>query len=163
MCDMEENELRDYIWNYFSLHSEQRLKTFHFFVIISTLIVGATLTILKDIDSLIYSAPMAFLLAFIAFIFWKLDQRNIALIKHSEDALKELESGMKIPAHFNKPEQLRVFTNEELKTNNKNKAKNILLLNAHLSYRNCFNSVFFVFGASGFVFGLIVTIRAFVC
>lgn len=83
-----QKELREYAWNYFSLHAEQRLKTFHFFVILSTVITGAVLTIIKDFKNVEYAAPLAFLLPIFSFVFWKLDLRNKELIKHGENALK---------------------------------------------------------------------------
>lgn len=33
MSDQDREQLWDYAWNYFSFHAEQRLKTFHFYLI----------------------------------------------------------------------------------------------------------------------------------
>ncbi len=143
-------EQREYAWKYFSLHAEQ-LKTFHFFVVLSTVISGAILTIVKDVSNVSYATPMCYLLAFLAFIFWKLDQRNRGLIKHGESVLKEIEDNIELSGE--KMKSVRLFTNEEVITYKKKHIPNTPLIHAHFSYTNCFNWVFFVFGVGGFIIG----------
>jgi hypothetical protein len=150
--DREEiSEWREYAWKYFSLHAEQRLKTFHFFVVLSTVISGAILTIIKDMSNAAYAAPMCYLLSFLAFIFWKLDQRNRELIKHGESALQSLEKDTM--ASVPEPASVHLFVSEEGKTNAKKRFPKAPLMSAHFSYTNCFNWVFFVFGVGGFFLG----------
>jgi len=88
---MDENikkELREQAWSYFVIHAEQRLKTFHFYLIFSTLIAGGVVTLLKNEESCLKGvATVSFLLPFISFIFWKLDIRNKQFIKHAEEAM----------------------------------------------------------------------------
>ncbi len=48
MDDKQHAMLRDYAWKYFSMHADQRLKTFNFHVTLSTLIAGAFVAFLKD-------------------------------------------------------------------------------------------------------------------
>ena len=86
-------EMRDYAWKYFALHADQRIKTFNFFLIMCTLIIGGLITLLRDAQHVTAKAPCAIGigLTFIAFIFWKLDHRNRELIRHAEDALKVIE------------------------------------------------------------------------
>lgn len=150
-----DKENRDYAWKYFSLHADQRLKTFHFFVVLSALISGATLTIVKSADNIAYAIPMTYILSFLAFIFWKLDQRNRGLIKHAEDALKSIEKTYTDPENTNK-RSIKLFLEEETKTR-KNK-QSYSIIDMQLSYSNCFNSVFFVFGFIAFIFGTAILI-----
>jgi hypothetical protein len=63
-----QKELREYAWKYFSLHAEQRLKTFHFFVILATVLVGAISTIAKELGNLGHAAPLAYLLATLEYL-----------------------------------------------------------------------------------------------
>nr|VFK61479.1 MAG: hypothetical protein BECKUNK1418G_GA0071005_101743 [Candidatus Kentron sp. UNK]VFK69105.1 MAG: hypothetical protein BECKUNK1418H_GA0071006_101026 [Candidatus Kentron sp. UNK] len=154
--DMEkslQNEFREYVWKYFSPHAEQRLKTFHFFVILSVVLTGAILTITKEAGNISYAAPLAYLLAFFAFIFWKLDVRNKELIKHGENALKNLETCFEILNHEKEQKVVRLFMDEERKTNIKPRFPKALLFSAHMSYSNCFNAVFCVFGVGGCILG----------
>lgn len=155
-----QKELRDYAWKYFSLHAEQRLKTFHFFVILSTVITGGILTIAKDVSNVGYAAPLAYLLSILAFVFWKLDLRNKELIKHGENALKTLEGLLNISNQNTEPHKLQLFVHEEWKTNKKIMFPKTPLLKAHLSYSDCFNIVFFSFGAGGFVLGCVLVVKA---
>ncbi len=85
------SQLRQYAWSYFSVHADQRLKTFNFYAVLSTAMVAGILAIAKEAKNPAVAAPLAFLLAFLSFIFWKLDQRNRQLVKHGENALKHLE------------------------------------------------------------------------
>lgn len=155
-----QNELRDYAWKYFSLHAEQRLKTFHFFVILSTVITGGILTIAKDIINVGYAAPLAYLLSILTFVFYKLDLRNKELIKHGENALKTLEEILNIPNTNTEPHILKLFINEEWKTNKKTRFPKASLLKSHLSYSDCFNIVFFSFGVGSFVLGCVFVVKA---
>lgn len=150
-----QKELREYAWKYFSLHAEQRLKTFHFFVILATVLVGAISTIAKELGNLGHAAPLAYLLATLAFVFWKLDRRNKELIKHGENALKALERQLNIGSEGDGPHVAQLFVHEEWTTNNKMRFPRSPLLSAHMSYSDCFNVVFFVFGFGGFVVGCV--------
>lgn len=149
-------EQREYAWKYFSLHSEQRLKTFHFFVVLSAVISGAILTIVKEVSNVLYATPMCYLLAFLAFIFWKLDQRNRELIKNGESALKDIEDSIELSGE--RMSSIHLFTNEETRTNTKKRLPNTPLIHAHFSYTNCFNWVFFVFGVGGFIIGSLLLV-----
>jgi len=160
-------ENMDYAWKYFSLHADQRLKTFHFFVVLSALISGATIAIIKNATNSLYAFPMAYLLTFLAIVFWKLDQRNKALIKHAEKALKELEK-IKIK---DADQMIKLFSDEEATTvTRKNHLKLVKeeafsykklrsYFETPLSYSDCFNSVFFVFGSIGLIIGSTLLIR----
>lgn len=155
---MDENtrkNLRDYAWSYFSLHSEQRLKTFHFFIILSTILIGGILTVAKEFEQLHLISPIAFLLSFLAFVFWKLDDRNKELIKHAEEALKSLEiegDSTRSPDTEYKPIQL--FLSEDQKTSQKKRFPQSPLLSAHVSFTGSFRAVFFVYGFIGVVVGI---------
>jgi len=41
-------ETRDYIWKYWVCHADQRLRTFHFFILLVTVFLAGILTYLKD-------------------------------------------------------------------------------------------------------------------
>ncbi len=156
-----QNDLREYAWKYFSLHVEQRLKTFHFFVILATVMTGAILTISKNLGNVGYAAPLAYILATLAFVFWKLDLRNRVLIKHGENALKAIENDLlDISCKEDEPHVVQLFTYEDWKTRNKMKFPEASLFKAHMSYSDCFNVVFSVFGFGGFVLGCLLVVFA---
>jgi hypothetical protein len=155
-----QNALREYAWKYFSLHAEQRLKTFHFFVILSTVLTGAILTLAKDTVYVGYASPLAYLLAVFSFVFWKLDVRNKELIKHGENALKNLEDQLNIQATGQQPEPVLLFSHEEWSTNSKLRFPQVPLMSAHMSFSDCFNVIFSVFGIGGFVLGTVFVLNA---
>lgn len=145
---------REYIWKYFALHSEQRLKTFHFFVILSTVVSGATAAVIKGSTDVSFSSPLLFLLAFLAFVFWKLDRRNYELIQHAESVLKALEYANLTEGDSDVGQFL--FVSEQEKKDAHSNNRNGSLANVSFSYSDCFTLVFFVFGVCGFVLGVLV-------
>jgi len=149
----ELKDQREYAWKYFALHAEQRLKTFHFFIILSAILSGAIFTIMKDVSNIVYAIPMCYLISFLAFIFWKLDQRNKELIKHSENVLKSIETCFELQC-----DNIPNLFKDEGKKNNKNKFF-IPLINSRWSYSNCFNWIFFIFGISGFISASLLLIK----
>jgi hypothetical protein len=80
-------------------------------------------------------------LCFLAFVFWKLDQRTKFLIDHAEAILREMEKGRE------SSEQL--FTRERTAWNNKKNAyvgwEKVCFWRLSLSYSNCFNLVYSAF------------------
>ncbi|MGJ0298450.1 hypothetical protein NG744_05765 [Aliarcobacter cryaerophilus] len=118
------------VWEYFKLHAEQRLKTFHFYIIIITLLVGSALTILKDKEYTFFIF-IGILMSFFSFIFWRLDIRNKELINMAEEEIITLE----------KEFDAKVFTKDKEKVNNKK-------LNLGFSFN--FNLVFLLFNFIGY-------------
>jgi len=81
-----------HVWNYFQMHAAQRMSVFNFFLVISALVAAGLAAALQgSVRFAAFGIPLGLLLVLIAFVFWKLDQRTSHLIKHAEQALKELE------------------------------------------------------------------------
>lgn len=150
-------DLREYAWNYFSLHADQRLRAFHFYVLLSAVIVGALLTVIKEAQDPRLGCPLAFGLAFLSFVFWKLDLRNKELVRHGEEALKSLETDALPTGETGALHPLAIFLREETATQGRRRGLRAFLVGP-LSYSESFNLVFAVFGVSGLVtgFGLLI-------
>jgi hypothetical protein len=145
------HELRGYIWKYFEYHASQRLTTFNFYIVISTLIATGYFLAIKEVP--ILSIVLSIFLILLSFIFWKLDLRNKQFIHYSEDALKCIESNDIIDENDTKA--LHIFTFEFDQTKElENKKKGFL--NKPLLYSTCFKIVFISFG----IFGVIALIMA---
>ncbi|MFA6191716.1 MAG: hypothetical protein WC665_05120 [Sulfurimonas sp.] len=146
------NEDRNYAWQYFTTHAEQRLKTFHFFIIIMTLLIGTIFTLIK-LENTFLIILMAALMSFFSFIFWKLDQRNRELINHAQCALKKIE----------KKSNIKLFLEESEKTEKQKEAKkDSSFFNRHYSYSDCFNSVFKLFGIGGITIIILILIYEYI-
>lgn len=86
---MSYGELREQAWNFFQMQAGQRLMTFNYYVLISSLLCMGLASSFKDDPYNSYlGASFGFLLILFSFIFCKLDCRNSDLIKGSEEALK---------------------------------------------------------------------------
>jgi len=159
MSDDKNNHeyLRQYIWNYFQVHASQRLTTFNFYILISTVIATGFLIIIRDM--LILALILSIILIFLSFIFWKLDTRNKQLITNAEDGLKYLESKDEINDKEDTPHILNIFSYEEMQTQQLRTKKSIWLWNRVFTYSTCFNMIFIAFAILG-LFGVFYSIIA---
>jgi hypothetical protein len=83
----------EHAWRYFDLHAQQRMTVFNFFLFLVGLVGAGIATSAQAAKELaILGCFLGLLLAFISFIFWKLDQRVSFLMKRAELAMASLES-----------------------------------------------------------------------
>lgn len=95
----------DHAWRYFELHASQRMTVFNFFTVLAGFITaGIGVTFQGSQPFAAAGVALGMLLASLAFIFWKLDQRAAFFVKHAEAAQAIAERRL--------PEATRVFTNE---------------------------------------------------
>lgn len=135
---------RDYAWKYFELHASQRLTTFHYYIVIATIVAtGLFSSFHKDFKVPVLGALSGLLLALLSFVFWKLDQRNRTLIKNAETALKHLEQE-------NAP-VTRLFLNDAEHFEPLKESASFFPWKNHYSYSQCFQLVFLGFGCFGLV------------
>jgi hypothetical protein len=158
MDQTHRTETREYVWRHWAFHADQRLRTFHFYILVVTVLVAGILAYIKDARYPAYAAPGGFLLAIASYVFWRLDCRNRVLIRHAEEILKAIEGG--IPAEA-VPPAFQLFTQEEITTNTAraaNRAEAWWHLRrwwqVPLSFYQSFRLLFLVFGASGVVIGV---------
>ena len=152
---------RKYAWDYFQLHSTQRLATFNFYLTGAIAILAGVSTVLQPTIHLpVIAVVLGAALGLISFVFWKLDQRNKMLIGAAEGALKEIEKRleMKVTPDSGLPATSLFRIDEQLVTERRRR-KSALIWRNHYSYTNCFNLVFLLFGLSGFasvIVGLVI-------
>lgn len=99
-------ETLEHEWRYFALHAAQRLTLFNYFIAVSGVILAGGAAALQGTARLsLLGVALGLLLALLALVFYKLDQRTSALVKMSEQALAATER------HCLPPEA-RLFTPE---------------------------------------------------
>jgi hypothetical protein len=143
MTDGDLKQAWDYAWNYFAIHAEQRLKTFHFYLLVCAAIVAGGAAILRDKELRSIAGFLYLFLAVLSFIFWKLDVRNRELVKNGEAAIKHLESEVEAHAIGDVPHVLRIMLREHVMTERRDPWR----------YSHCLNGVFLTFGTVGTVVG----------
>lgn len=151
--------LRSYAWNYFQVHAAQRLTTFNFFVLISTVIVSGYSLAAREVPLL--AMTLSIVLMLVAFIFWKLDTRTRQLIQNAENALKFIEKEDKIEGKQKTPHILNIFSYEETQTSELKAIRPLWPWMRLFTYRTCFTWIFAIFGVLGligFVFSLILCV-----
>jgi hypothetical protein len=94
MPDQDETrrEMFEHAWRYFALHAQQRMSVFNFFLILSGVVAaGVAACLQRSGPYRLLGVGLGVLLGLVSFVFYKLDQRTSSLIKHSEEAIAELE------------------------------------------------------------------------
>lgn len=145
--DQLRKELHDRAWAYFDRHAEQRLKTVNFYLILCVAIAAGFVSVVSS-SNIFNGWPFGIVLAVVSFIFWKLEDRNRELVKHSESVLKQLED--LLPS--NVPISLRLFGSEEQKSEERKSDRSIIT--GRYSYTTCFRLLFGILGIGGFVAGV---------
>ena len=96
----------DHAWRYFELHAGQRMIMFNFFTVLAGLVAAGLAATMQGPSGLsVLGVLLGILLVLLSFVFWKLDQRAAFLVKHAEEAHKEIESRLM-------PVAGRLFTSE---------------------------------------------------
>lgn len=93
MSDVERarDSARQYAWDWFQYHAGQRQSVFRFFLIITAVIsTGYVGALSKGLHGI--SPVFAILLIISAFLFWRLDERSVRLVKIAENYLKKEEA-----------------------------------------------------------------------
>ncbi|MCK5581288.1 MAG: hypothetical protein KAJ18_08445 [Candidatus Omnitrophica bacterium] len=154
MCEeIKLKEQREYAWNYFHLHAGQRMSAFNFFIIISGLLATALVKSIHALSSdflinLFIGLAISIGLCLVPFVFWKLDQRISYLIKHAEEALKEIENVLR-KSENTLSTSIDLFSSEEFKTDRIQRFSSVLF--CHLTYSKCFMLAHLFFGLVGFI------------
>jgi hypothetical protein len=150
VIDEEGGFLQKEAWDYFQLHASQRLTTFNFYIIISSVITtGLFGSFQGNYRILGVGMILGLLLVLFSFVFWKLDGRNRELIKNAEAVLRFFESATGIPGLASEAPIATVFLREQFETTKSRGRRSFLPWRRHYSYSDCFNTIFFAFGVLG--------------
>jgi hypothetical protein len=148
------DRLEERAWASFALHAGQRLTTFNFFIVLSSLLVGAMVTTFqKDFRVPYLGVVVGLLLALLSFIFWKIDVRNKHLIKLSEKAIIHFEELAPKPDGANY-HPAAYFLREAYETDERKAVSGLW----HFSYSKAFAAVYILVactGIAGAVLGLL--------
>ena len=91
--DPTQKQAFEYAWNYFTVHSGQRMQTINFFIVAVAFLFTAFVDSVTG-DKYWISLGVALLGCTICLIFYRMDRRTRDLIKASEDAIKEAEPAL---------------------------------------------------------------------
>ncbi|QGW78002.1 hypothetical protein GPJ81_15330 [Pseudomonas alkylphenolica] len=146
-----ENSFRAYAWDYFALHADQRLKAFHFYILLSTAIIGGFAVLLKNGDAYKWMAVFGALLTFFSFVFWKLDRRTHDLLGYGKAALEYLDAQHNLPNdNDGLPHVLRLISREQA-VSKQIAAREAISDKLAFTYTRCFSWVFITFSLVGVV------------
>lgn len=150
---------REHAWQYFALHAEQRMRAFHFFLILSTILIAGSLTATREDLLPRYAGALGlYSLAFFSFVFWKLDQRSRTLIQTGEAALKAFEALLLAEeGSIESVAGVALFTQEDEAYQSVRSAQAWWRpWSLSLSFSQCFALVFLVVGIAGAALGTVL-------
>lgn len=151
------HEQRDYAWEYFKVHAQQRMALFNFFVVFSSLAATGLVTTLQDkTQARVVGITLGVLLILISYVFSKLDQRVAFLVKHAESALKLIE-GKFSSEDSGGESRFELFTAEETHTQKKRNGARHWPWQRHMTYSDCFRLTFLAFGIIGLM-GILLSV-----
>jgi len=149
---MPDDDLRKQAWDYFHMHASQRLTTFNFYIVISSVLTTGLAAMFKvDFEIKYAGVALGFLLILFSFIFWKIDERNKEMIKGAEETLKFFERTSQLPDSGMEPHIAKRFLREEYDTNLKKAQRSWRFWRNYYSYSECFKFIFLIF----FIVGLV--------
>jgi|ERR1051325_760331 hypothetical protein len=151
MTDAEVKEARGYAWGYFSLHADQRMKLFNFFLSLSGLLIAAVPAVRSIAPGTKLVVILPLFLSFSAFVFWRLDERTRQLVKNAENAIKFLDQLWPVPPVEGDglPHCLRLIERDEHITK-KLKENSFGKLGLPITYNHSFRLVFLMTAGLGF-------------
>lgn len=149
---MNDLDLRGYDKAYenFHLHAKQRIHFFNFFIIISGVLMT---TIFTNFFSISINSCLITLVGLtqilISYVFYKFDERNKYLTKHSENIIMQYEE------YFTN-EKFKLLTSQEEKTVvlRKTEKGSKFFLCRQLSFSKLINHMYFAFGLVGLCFAI---------
>lgn len=142
--------LQKQAFDFVQLQAEQRLKTFNFYIFLSSALTTGLVTTFKPGPSYpMISLVLSGLLIGFSYIFWKLDLRNRQLIKGAENTLKYFEQTYDLPDEDGVPHIAKKFLREEYDTEKERNDPSISFWHRPLSFSQCFTQVFWVFAILG--------------
>lgn len=103
------DQAQTYVWNWFTLHSNQRMALVNFWLVATAFLAGGVVTAITA-RSYALAAVASFATAAVAVVFWRLDARTRALTQLAEIALRRLEDQWATALRF---EELRLVAAAE--------------------------------------------------
>jgi len=156
-------ETRRYLWDYFEMHAAQRLRTFHFYLIMCAVVVTGYLAVLREGWAPGYGMVLGALSLFFSFVFCKLDRRTSDMIGYAEEGLTFVEQALRGEEEGSNPAIVGIFAYEDAHTKEKRKRPIWKPWQYYLTYMRCFRLVFMVMaflGVGAVVYHLVVIIAA---
>lgn len=143
---LTENDFLNILWNYFSLHANQRMQLLHFYILLETFLITGLLTLFQlNGEFKIFRIILSVAVVFFSFIFKGLDKRSKEMIKYSENAIRSIEK--KYILRYNG--DIMIFCIEQEETERERikdwKAKKFL------SYSKLFSLIFLFFITIGLI------------
>lgn len=156
--EISDKDVMELIWKYFAHHGNQRLTHINFFTVLSSALIILQFTIINSQDGICYiPAAIGVIQCIIAFVFYKIDDRTMFLVKRAEEAMKEIERHYNFYNDRKYSNSLKIFTNEAIATKGLKQHKCFLI--RQISHRYSYRILLSSFSAIGILGGILGFIK----
>lgn len=146
--EISDRDVMELTWQYFAHHGNQRLTHINFFTVLSSALIILQFTIINSQEGTSYiPAAIGVIQCIIAFVFYKIDDRTMFLVKHAEEAMKEIERHYNFYNDRKYSNSLKIFTNEVITTKSSKQHK--CFLTKQISHRISYRILLLSFSAIG--------------
>jgi hypothetical protein len=151
--------LRTYAWSYFSFHADQRMKTFHFYILVIAAIGAAIITLISRAGEKqwLAEASLCITVAFLSLMFYLLDRRNRELVRNGERALRHLDEMEPLYRDGAAPHCLEILAADDHQTKQKPQIPSPA---AHYSFSWVIALIFFWFGLISIAAGIYCILKS---
>jgi len=127
-------------WDLFNLHAQQRIHFFNFFILLMSALVGLQITSIRyDLFFGWIGFGLGFLQILLCFVFYKFDERNKFLTKHSEKIIIKFEE------LFELGDYAVMKTQEDETKKIRDKQCRCEVLSRQYSFSNLINFIYFMY------------------
>lgn len=156
--EISDRDVMELTWKYFAHHGNQRLTHINFFTVLSSALIILQFTIINSQEGTSYiPAAIGVIQCIIAFVFYKIDERTMFLVKGAEEAMKEIERHYSFYNNKKYSNSLKIFTNEVVAT--KSSKQNKCFLTGQISHRISYRILLSSFSAIGILGGILGFIK----
>ena len=147
--EITDKEWLDLAWKHFQQHAQQRILYMNYFVVFSTILsTGLISTFQINFQMPVIGIGIGLIQVFLSFIFFKIDERNKFLTKHSETSIVSIETLYKEKYESN----FQLFSSEIIETERIKKIdKKKFFMNRQLSHGKAYRIIFLTFTIVGFI------------
>lgn len=148
---ISDKDVMELVWKYFEHHGNQRLTHINFFTVLSSALIVLQFSIITNQEDIsLIPAALGIIQCIIAFVFYKIDDRTMFLVKQAEKVMIEIERHYSFSNNEEHINNLKIFTKEVIATKEA-KHKSKFCWTKQISHRVSYRILLVLFSIVGII------------